>query len=491
MFDERSCLLWLFGTCVLLVAMTETIFGQIKYPEEPKFETMQERTSQYIPDQNYQIILPQYPSQQRIIDPKVERTNREAMIKMGHTPPPNHNPTHEEIVAQANAEAYYFSQQEKRRREVIELLHEIKEDENKLKYSDKYSSPEFISQTKSYQDALSGFKDMLNGNQPLSFKKTYWLLELAYGNTYLSYKEYDKIIQESASFIKTWLTQNGYNTKDNEIMNMGIQAFMRDTLTITKQGDNIPKKTTHLPFAYDYVDFTSENDHRNFFITKCLATGFGQCNSLPGVYLVLAEAMGAEASLAFAPQHSFIKYPDNEGKLHSYEPTSNWHISDQWYVDNFHISQQARKSGIYLRSLSKKEVIGSCLNDLAFGYLVKYGAADGKFVADCINTSLNAVPDKSNIFTHFVFGSLRARQLNRIMNTKGYKTVEQIQKDPQTSKIYQELIQNEEIIEFLGFQEMPEEMYSEIMQQSEFKGKLQQNKSITGKEKRSLFISIN
>ena len=56
---------------------------------------------------------------------------------------------------------------------------------------------------------------------------------------------------------------------------------MRDTLNITEKAIDNPaasKKTTHLPFIYDYDDYKGENDFRNFFITKTFATGTGQYN---------------------------------------------------------------------------------------------------------------------------------------------------------------------------------------------------------------------
>jgi len=267
---------------------------------------------------------------------------------------------------------------------------------------------------------------------------------------------------------------------------------MRDTLTTTVKlpENNIGKTTTHFPFAYDYQDFQAEKDFQNYFMTKCLATGTGQCNSLPATYLAIAEKLGAKTYLSFAPQHSFIKYPDSKGAIHAYEPTSNWKISDKWYVEHMGINPSAIESGIYLDTLNKKMIVANCMLDLAFGYMKKYGAADGKFVTDCINTAMQYYPKKNNITAYFLKGSLLARQLEYLLYSNGIKDLKDMGKIQGATELYQALLQNEAIIQKLGYQELPESMYLEMMQYHEFRGKLQQNTNT--KQKRNLFsTSIN
>jgi|GEM_PF-6378361 len=61
---------------------------------------------------------------------------------------------------------------------------------------------------------------------------------------------------------------------------------------------------------YDFVDFWGREDTRKVFVTKLLATNSGQCQSLPQLYLILAEELGTTAYLAFSPEHSYIKFQD-------------------------------------------------------------------------------------------------------------------------------------------------------------------------------------
>jgi len=359
--------------------------------------------------------------------------------------------------------------------QVADILNEFHSSENSRRFNvSYYKSPEFTSKAKPYSDAIQNLKEQLEGKRKLSISDAYFVMENAYGNSFLSKKEYDQIIKQSVDFIKQWLIQNGYSLKDNDALHLGIQKFMSDTLTITIANPDNPngaKKITHLPFFYDYEDFKGEKDYRNYFLTKCFATGSGQCNSMPAVYSSLADGLGAKSYLTFAPHHSFIKYPDNNGNIHSYEPTSNWKIADKWYQDNMFISPKAKANGIYLDTLNKKQIVANCMIDLAFGYLQKHGAADGEFVKECIASAMQHFPKQNNIHAYFVYSSLLARQLDRILYENKITDLKDISKVPEAQQLYNALLKNEETITKLGYQEQPDPLYDELLKQHEFKGK--------------------
>ncbi|MBA3986317.1 MAG: hypothetical protein H0X63_07060 [Flavobacteriales bacterium] len=380
----------------------------------------------------------------------------------------------------------------KQQQEIANILNEVYETENTRRVNmNYYKSPEFNTKTKPYADALQNLKEQLGGKRKLSVSDAYFVMENAYGNSYLTKREYDQIIKESVDFVKHWLVQNGHSLKDNDALHLGIQKFLSDTLTISianPDNPNAAKKVSHLPFFYDYEDFKAEKDFRNYFTTKALATGSGQCNSLPAVYSSLADGLGAKSYLTFAPHHSFIKYPDNNGAIHSYEPTSNWKIADKWYQDNMFISPKAKANGIYLDTLNKNQIVANCMIDLAFGYLQKYGAADGEFVKDCIASAMQHFPRQNNIQAYFVYSSLLARQLDRVLYENKITDLKDISKVPEAQQIYNALLKNEETITNLGYQDQPDPLYDELMKQHEFKGKKQQEKNISGKQKRDLFI---
>lgn len=344
--------------------------------------------------------------------------------------------------------------------------------------------------------ALKHLQDMLEGRSKLSVADAYYTIESAYGNPYLSRKQYYDVINKSAEFIRTWMQENNLDLKDNYQVHTAIQRFMSEPLRITrksKQKDRPDKLSTvdHQPFYYDYDDYEYTKDYRNCFLTKCLATGFGQCNSMPAVYLVLAEQLGVKAYLTFAPNHSFIKYPNNNGKVVNYEPTSNWEISDKWYEDNMFISKTAIASGIYLDTFNTRQVVANCIFDLA----VEYMRVDRSLNDDFVNASLKAgipyFPKNNNLESLFIYSMHLKTELREIMAKNGMTDVSQIDRVPYAKALYKEYLGNEGYITKLGYQDMPTGMYEEMMNQHEFKGRIQKNLQVNGKEKRSLFVTVN
>jgi hypothetical protein len=266
---------------------------------------------------------------------------------------------------------------------------------------------------------------------------------------------------------------------------------MSDTLSISYavlDKPNLVHTKQHLPFCYDYEDFKGEDDFRNFFLTKTLATGSGQCNSLPAVYLILAEALNAPAYLSFAPHHALIKYPGDNGIIHNYEPTSNWNITDDWYMDHLFISPEAMQSGIYLDTLNKKQIVANCMVDLAHGYLQKFGLTDGVFIANCMKEAEKYFPRHNNITVHFLFSCCLARKLDKVLRANKITDLKDISKVPEAKIIYEALSQNEEMILRLGYRDEPREIYDQLMKEAEFKGIRQKSMNFNDKQKRSLYI---
>lgn len=484
--------------CIMNFVCIEQIAAQIKPVQLPEMGRHSQKQPVYQPNGYYysnksngseNMQQMQYPIGATAQD-IISMQNSSAMQRMGYKPPP----TQAEIQRDALQKAFEYNKsvKEKREEELEEILNEARKEEMRVNYKRYYfQSPEFIAETKPFTDAFNNVKSMLNGKTKLSVRTAFYSVEAAYGKSYLTRSEYDKIITESAAFVKTWLIQNKYDISKNENLHLGIQRFMKDTLTInipSSLDSKIPlRQKTHLPFRYDYDDYKGEQDHRNYFMTKTLATGYGQCDGLPDVYIAIAEALGATVYMTFAPFHEFVKYPIN-GTIHNYEPTSHWSISDKWYKDNMFINTRAVETGIYLDTLNRKMIVANSLLDMAFAYMTKYGTGDGKFIDDCINTAMEFFPRKNNITAYMLKSSILARKLNRLLQAYGIRNLNEIDKVPGAKALYDELRKNEEIISSLGYQEMPENLYEELMKQQEFKGQVQHENNINGKQKRSLFI---
>lgn len=373
------------------------------------------------------------------------------------------------------------------RREVLATLNEIREDE--LSHAPAYdNAPAFMEATASYWKAKSLLAQMLVGKLPLSLKDAFYIVENAYGDTMLDYEAYNKTLTESADFIRQWLTGNSLNPENPLALHYGIQAFMADTLTVSViQHEPAGERTiTHLPFLYDYEDFRAEEDFRNYFVTKTLATGTGQCNSLPAAYLLLAEQLGTPAYLSYAPLHSFVKFPDDKGILHNYETTTHFQITDQWYAQHFYISANAYRNRIYLDPLNKQQIVAGAMLDLAYGYLRKHGVADGAFINDCVRQALPFFgKEQANVQGWLLRNTVLAAKLHRVLERQGIRDLKEIAQSPEASKLYNTMLAIEQKLDALGYQELPTDLYKQLMQDQDTKS---QQQNVGMKTKHNLFI---
>lgn len=114
----------------------------------------------------------------------------------------------------------------------------------------------------------------------------------------------------------------------------------------------------HKPFTYDHADpFGSGN--RNKLISHFLATRRGNCVSMPILFLIIADRLGLDMALALAPDHIFVRHREESGRIVNLETTSGaYPARNDWYRQHMPMSERALRSGIYLRSLSRREAVG-------------------------------------------------------------------------------------------------------------------------------------
>lgn len=258
-------------------------------------------------------------------DPASTQSFNEERIRAQMAKDPAYNPSLQNGIAtkpftSPNQELQQLIETERQQENPYRSLQELSEGY--------YDSPEFATATKRYADALQQITEMLEGKRKISLADAFFSIEDAYGETYLNKIEYQKKITALASFIRVWMAENDLDVHNSDDVHLAIQKAINQELTITAVKTSIDKRqfidmgSGHKPFSYDFKDNTGEKDYRNAFVTKCLATGTGQCASLPIVYLLLAEALGTTAYLSIAPQHTFIKYRDKDGNIVNYEPTT-------------------------------------------------------------------------------------------------------------------------------------------------------------------------
>ncbi|HEX8258481.1 MAG TPA: hypothetical protein VF589_12695 [Allosphingosinicella sp.] len=111
----------------------------------------------------------------------------------------------------------------------------------------------------------------------------------------------------------------------------------------------------HRPFGYDHSDPHGQHLPRKL-LHNYLAGRLGQCVSMPILFLILADWMGLRVALASAPEHIFVRYTDGLGRTINLETTSGAHPArDVWYRHCFLVNDRAIESGLYMRTLSRRE----------------------------------------------------------------------------------------------------------------------------------------
>lgn len=418
---------------------------------------------------------------------RIQQQNREVMQRMGFTPPP----TQAEIVASQqrhiHGKAPEPTKHDKIQIEVNSLLVEANKEEKKRNEADYYHSSQYLDDLPKYIEAKQIISNMLLNKGVLSIKDAYYVAEAAYGNLLLAKNEYDHLIQSNASFIKQWLVENKYSSTNPEMLHYGIQKFISETLYIKING----VKTGHMPYYYDYIDFAAKEDKRNYFVTKTLASGTGQCHTFPITYLILAEALNIEAYLAFNPQHSFVRYKNSKGTLINYETTVDRFLGDAFYLQTLPVMAKAQKNKLYIQNLTKKQVVASVLYDLAANFIREHWTADRVFIKECMDIAKPYFPNQSYISNteSYLHQRFYADDINAMVQAHGIKNVSELEKYPNIVKAYQNYYAYMQKVSELGIQEFPEAEELRMLEYADKKGRLQVAKKINAKEKKSLFIN--
>lgn len=111
-------------------------------------------------------------------------------------------------------------------------------------------------------------------------------------------------------------------------------------------------------YEYDFNDCLGQTN-TNFFLNVIMDEKKGACFTMPLLYLCLADRAGIAIHGVNAPSHFFLRYDD--GKYRSnIEVTGKAGINtDGQYAEDFLISKDEIRLGVFLRTLSKKEVVSN------------------------------------------------------------------------------------------------------------------------------------
>jgi regulator of sirC expression with transglutaminase-like and TPR domain len=138
------------------------------------------------------------------------------------------------------------------------------------------------------------------------------------------------------------------------------------------------------PFSYDLADPLGMQI-KSKMLSTYVRSRKGNCVSMPTLFLIVADRMGLKVRLGAAPLHLFVRYTDPMGAEHNLEATSGGHEArTEWYRTHLPMSDRAIESGIYMRTLTKRETIAAMATSVMDFLLSERRYQEASDVADAI-----------------------------------------------------------------------------------------------------------
>lgn len=316
--------------------------------------------------------------------------------------------------------------------------------------------------------------NQLNQTDPsvYSIKDLNFMVENAYFESELDKDEFDKIIENIGKFLTAKMDELGYDPNSNSAKNFMIFQFFSEKLEL-KDG------IEHLPFEYDFDDYMGIKDHSKLFVSKLLKTQTGQCHSMPLLYLIIAEEIGAEAYLAYSPNHSYIRFLADNNKWYNIELTNGMFSTSSYILQSGFIKSEALLNKVYMQNLSDKELFAQFYTDLANGYIAKFGYDD--FVGNVASKALELYPN--SISANMIKANLLTMEFENVckqvgINPRDNQDLQNIRYFPKIIEKLNAVNAQYATIDNLGYTHMPTEAYQDWLQSMKKQENMQENQRI-------------
>lgn len=310
-----------------------------------------------------------------------------------------------------------------------------------------------------YEQAFQKLICMLDETCSASLKEAVFIVENAYFSNMLDRVQYDKRITFASELARQLIASRElvYNLPDREEVgkHAAIYSVLKDSIPILVDSNTI----VHIPpYTYDFNDIWGNKEWSNMFVSKLLDTKKGNCHSLPILYKIIADEIGAKTYISLAPNHMYIKLQNKANGWYNTELTSGVFPIDAWLMASGYIHLDAIVNKLYMEALNDKQTIALCMTDLAKGYERKHGdTADLDFVLKCCDATLKYYPNYINAL--LLKAETKKRKFDLLMAKHNTKNPQDILTLPEAKQIFSEMTAEYSRIHDLGYRAMPENMY--------------------------------
>lgn len=311
-------------------------------------------------------------------------------------------------------------------------------------------NPISSSEKQDYSNALDTLSSLLKANNPKTFKLAVMVTENAYLHRSINLDEINKAFDLLSALALNWAQNNhilDYNAADSAqmLLNRAVFQVLKDTLEVSSK-DGIVR---FRPFEYNFDDYNGKQDWSNTFVSTLLATHKGNCHSLPYLYKILADEIGAKCWLALAPNHMYIKNRSVRDGWFNTELTSGEFPIDAWLTTTGYIPLKAIQTGLYCDTLGNQQSIALCVLDLAKAYEKETKNYYDGFILQCCDLVLKY--HSTNVQALL----LKAETLKRIYQQQS------IQRLTEAENTYNDMEGLYVHLYDMGYREMPDKMYQE------------------------------
>lgn len=320
-----------------------------------------------------------------------------------------------------------------------------------------------------YKTAFNQISKMMEGSAPIDLKKAVFLSENAILKDAISYDLFTQQIEKLKKLVQQIAKNEKLDLSNDIAVHYAIQKLFSDTII-----DEITGKTFY-PFRYDFNDYLGDDNFAQTTVSKLLASGKGQCESMPLLYSILANEFNTESFLSFSPSHSYIKFKDQFGSWYNFETTNGMNTSDSWVIGSGFVKVEAIKSRIFTEPINTKQILAHLLVELAVTHEFEYGyEIQSEFIDKVLEKALEVFPN--DIFAWMCKSNLATAQLDYSLWEVGFPTEQELPNYPVQQKQLNELMDLYSAIDDMGFTAMPKEAYQEWLQSLEKEKQKQESK---------------